>query len=374
MSACNHHPVDMPPHLTVSPEYLHSAYLRVASLSLGLYELIHTLPAEYRFYRSQKSLRRPSQQCILFILIRYTSILVILVSNIGFFASFSPNVCSRFFLLAPIFKVLQAIISQSILGLRTYIISRRAGWVFYVMIMAMCLTVPLEFFANLYKRISVSIDDTHNCTSGNQPSHRVAWIHYAVAMSFDLVAICISSSYLWSYRSIASRLCQFLETMMYEGLGYFAIITAVNIFNLVLYHSVDESIQSSGATLGYVIIWTMSQRILIKQREAAEKYSADKTMLECSGYKLDSCREINDALRSQVNLKSRAIFVDPFKSNPVTRSFNRNPVDADDEFSVEVHVEQSVSRSVCQDPEAFEREDYRQHRVMWDEATIPHAV
>ncbi len=26
---------------------------------------------------------------------------------------------------------------------RTYIISKRAGWVFYVMIMAMCLTVPV---------------------------------------------------------------------------------------------------------------------------------------------------------------------------------------------------------------------------------------
>lgn len=149
------------------------------------------------------------------------------------------------------------------------------------------------------------------------------------------------------------------------------------------------------ATLGYVIIWIMSQRILVKQRgtlrsflqrtaqltdfaEAAEKYTAEKNMLEFSGYKLDSCREINNALRSQGNYKSRSLFADPFKANPLTsmtRSFNRNPVDTvDDEFSVEVHVEKSVSQRVCHDPSAFEREDYRQHRVIWDETTVPQAV
>ncbi|KLO16091.1 hypothetical protein SCHPADRAFT_823670 [Schizopora paradoxa] len=272
----------MSPPPTLSPEYLHSAYLRVASLAVGLYELLHTLPAEYRFYRSQKSLRRPSQQCILFILIRYISIVTVLVSNIGFFASFSPRACGRFFLLAPIFKVLQAIISQSILGLRTYTISRKASWVFYAMLAAMCLSVPVMQSGHCRRRLPDFIDalarilrkfiheTTLVCTTGNQPNHREAWIHYAVAMSYDLVAIGISSGYLWSYKNNASRLCQFVRTMMYEGLGYFVIITAVNIFNLVFYHSVNEDIQAWVihflATLGYVIIWIMSQRILVKQR------------------------------------------------------------------------------------------------------------
>ena len=122
--------------------------------------------------------------------------------------------------------------------------------------------------------------------------------------------------------------------------------------------------------------------LLNRVTEAAERYAADDNMLEFSGYKLDSCRDINHALRSQTNHKSRSLFMDPFRrSNPaipaLTRSFNnRNPIGTavatvEDEFSVEVHVEKSVTRSVCHDPEAYEREDYRQHRVMWDEATIP---
>jgi len=56
---------------------------------------------------------------------------------------------------------------------------------------------------------------------------------------------------------------------MYDGLGYFVALTAVNMMNVFLYRGAPHSIQSSGASLGYAVIWIMSQRILIHLREAS---------------------------------------------------------------------------------------------------------
>ncbi|KIM85706.1 hypothetical protein PILCRDRAFT_341932 [Piloderma croceum F 1598] len=94
-------------------------YLRVASLSIALYDYILTLPAEWRFYRTQNSIMGMSVACILFILIRYTSILVLTIGNYGFFATnFTPKSCQHFFWAVPILKVIQTMVSQTILGIR----------------------------------------------------------------------------------------------------------------------------------------------------------------------------------------------------------------------------------------------------------------
>jgi len=39
----------------------------------------------------------------------------------------------------------------------------------------------------------------NSCISGNPPNVLVAWIHYVVAIAFDLLTIIISTAYLWTY-------------------------------------------------------------------------------------------------------------------------------------------------------------------------------
>ncbi|ETW75843.1 hypothetical protein HETIRDRAFT_162619 [Heterobasidion irregulare TC 32-1] len=54
----------------------------------------------------------------LFYLIRYISIATLLISNIGFFSNFTPSTCQKYYMAAPILKVFQIMVSQSILGAR----------------------------------------------------------------------------------------------------------------------------------------------------------------------------------------------------------------------------------------------------------------
>lgn len=116
-----------------------ASYIRIASVSIAAYEYVListtvgsmaneasasyllTLPAEWRFYKSQKSWR-VSTGCILFVLIRcarpyssyslgssvmshrYISIVVLVINTVGYFAWFSPATCARYFWVGPIFK------------------------------------------------------------------------------------------------------------------------------------------------------------------------------------------------------------------------------------------------------------------------------
>ncbi|KAI9568113.1 hypothetical protein HD554DRAFT_2022816, partial [Boletus coccyginus] len=122
-------------------------YLRIASLSIAAYDYLVTLPAEARFYRSQSNILRPSLGCILFILIRYVSIIVMVVSNYGVLAtSFTVEVCNRYYLVAPVFKVLQTMVSQVILGVRTFNIARRQRGVGIALAIAFIVTTGVRRF------------------------------------------------------------------------------------------------------------------------------------------------------------------------------------------------------------------------------------
>ncbi|KIK90506.1 hypothetical protein PAXRUDRAFT_677393 [Paxillus rubicundulus Ve08.2h10] len=55
--------------------------------------------------------------------------------------------------------------------------------------------------------------------------------------------------------------------MFYDGMGYFCMLTVPNALNLALYQSQD-SIQASAVTIGYVVTWLMSQKLILNQYKA----------------------------------------------------------------------------------------------------------
>ncbi|KLO16089.1 hypothetical protein SCHPADRAFT_228059 [Schizopora paradoxa] len=245
--------------------HLIASNIRVAFLAVGLYEYIITLPAEYRFYRAQFLSRRISRHCALFVLIRYVSILVVIVNTVGFFGSFSPASCHRLFLVAPIVKVFQSICSQLILADRTYAISQKTRWVGLLLGFLLVTSTASEFFTSVYKRQAVQAFD-NNCTSGNSASSLIAWYFYVITMIFDVTTIGISTMYLWKYFQEARTMSCFARRLLYEGIGYIALLSAANIVNIILFHNPSLLIQSSAASVGYILTWITSQRILINQR------------------------------------------------------------------------------------------------------------
>ncbi|KAG2048122.1 hypothetical protein BDR06DRAFT_789712 [Suillus hirtellus] len=134
-------------------------YMRIASISIAFYDYILTLPAEWRLYRSQSSIPHMSLSCILFILIRYVSIVAVVASNYGYFStSFTQQACQQYYLVPPIFKVIQMMIAQVILGVRTFNVSRRGRGVGISLLLIYFLIVVIEWFTDIFGRAPVVIN------------------------------------------------------------------------------------------------------------------------------------------------------------------------------------------------------------------------
>ncbi|KZT10253.1 uncharacterized protein LAESUDRAFT_721586 [Laetiporus sulphureus 93-53] len=271
-----------------------ASYIRVSAISIAAYDYLVTLPAEWRFYKGQKLLRL-SPGCILFILIRYLSVTVLTVGSVGYFGEFSEEECQRYFLVGPIFKVLQTIVSQIILGLRTVNIARRSTWVTWTLLVLFTCVSAAEFLTNLFHRDYVQ-NTSHNCTGGEHSKYLSTWVYYVLAMFYDVVTLGISTFYLIRYTEPSGRLSELVRLMLYDGIGYFVVLTGVNIFNLLLFRTTDELTQASGTCLGEAVTWIMSQRMLIHLRDAAAERRRVTHNISC---RIRSGRSISYAMRSQ---------------------------------------------------------------------------
>ncbi|KAM5533571.1 hypothetical protein V8D89_012787 [Ganoderma adspersum] len=381
-----------------SPEHWHASatvYIRIIALSIAFYDYILTLPAEWRFYKGQRSCRL-SPGCILFIAIRYTSILALVTSAIGFFGHFfTDESCAKYYMIPPVLKVVQTMVSQLILGIRTINISRRAPWVIWTIAGAFTVASAAEGVLNLSNRVPLK-GSRGNCTAGNTPPRLTVWLFYVFAMVYDLLTLCISTCYLMEVSPNAGKIGRLVKIMLADGLVYFVALTGVNILNLILYRSTDELDQTSGVALGYALTWIMSQRILIHLRDAAAAHNCTQIIVS---RQLPSAHSISHAMRSQFESKERAPLSTGFdlggwsmasysrhtetttdgktssgcmqsgdvESQSQDRRSGATATTGSSELESDVLVQVQIEETITVefDPEAFVRESYRTPRVLW---------
>ncbi|KAH8993122.1 hypothetical protein EDB92DRAFT_435436 [Lactarius akahatsu] len=235
--------------------------LRIASLTMAAYDYLITLPAEYRLYKSSN---RRSLGFILFVLIRYTSIIVLVVSNVGFFYhGFTPKACEHYHLAAPALKVVQMMVSQAILAIRTYGISQGNLWVVRTLLSTYILGAAFQWFPSLNSRIPVMTDGNCTVASAHPQSLISTWSFYLVAMLYDCLTLSISAVYLMKVKSVAPSTSRLFKILLYDGLGYFVVLTFTNLANILIFRGTDHLLQSTGAPFEYSVTWIMSQRIFV---------------------------------------------------------------------------------------------------------------
>ncbi|KAJ6514812.1 hypothetical protein C8R47DRAFT_493009 [Mycena vitilis] len=243
-------------------------YLRVAAYGIAFFDYLQTLPAEYRLYSKQKGLFKLSAACILFILVRYLGLIAIIVGNTGFFYhGFSKAACHRFYWLAPIFKLALYTVSQGILAIRTYAVSRRSPLVLYILVGLFVLCAVPELISAFWKRVC-DFPDERICTSGNMPGIKIASLFNVGALVFDIVTLVITSVYLWKFSSSSrTSFSQLTRMMLHDGLMYFIALTAMNAVNIIFFQSSDAVLQPSATTLGYAATMIFSGRFILNLSE-----------------------------------------------------------------------------------------------------------
>ena len=103
-------------------------------------------------------------------------------------------------------------------------------------------TVPLVTHPNS----KVCLSGSRNGVSGSGADATltvVAWLHYVFSMCFDLITLIISFWYL-----LGRRACEYLSfggisrVMIVDGLGYFVLLTAINVVNMVFYETAPTAL------------------------------------------------------------------------------------------------------------------------------------
>ncbi|KAF8840245.1 hypothetical protein BDN67DRAFT_968846 [Paxillus ammoniavirescens] len=249
-----------------------AAYIRIASTSIATYDYFRTVPTVFEFYRSEWRTRQFSDSLCLLFLIRVTSIALLVISDVGFFYThFSYESCSKFYLIAPMFKALQVMIAQCIMGVRTYNISGRSRGVGAFLLVFYLTACGLQWYSNIYGRLPSFDPATGDCLGKLISGHHIgSWFYYVVAIVYDITTTSISVFYLLKYKRTISNnsiIARFIDSMFYDGMGYFVILTVPNALNLGLYQS-KNSIQASAVTIGYVMTWLMSQNLILSQYKA----------------------------------------------------------------------------------------------------------
>ncbi|KAG1755353.1 hypothetical protein EDB19DRAFT_399297 [Suillus lakei] len=316
-------------------------YLRIASISVASYDYIITLPAEWRFYRSQSSIFHISLACALFILIRYVSIMAMVVSNYGFFSTtYTQQMCQRYYIVPPIFKATQTMVSQVILGVRTFNIARRDRRIGIALLLLFLFSISAEWFVVLFHG-TPSVVDVRHCTSANTGKVLSTWFYYLAVMLYDIVMVTISTIHLLRYNPLSSRVERLIRVLIYDGIGYFIVLTTANVLNLILYHTTNVETQTAGASIGYAVTWIMSQRILINIREQDTQRLENVIVARPST--LSGQKKVISGLRSGFESKSHSKGSKSTKS-PIDAEFRpTSPHNSNDmELDVRLRVERSV--------------------------------
>ncbi|KAF9793396.1 hypothetical protein BJ322DRAFT_1034451 [Thelephora terrestris] len=241
-----------------------SGAIMVGSIAIAIYDYFLTLPAEWRFWRSQLRRNQISTSFFLFILLRYTSIATVVISVYTYFyGGFSLAECERWFLSAPAMRSVQLLISQAIMAWRCHNISRRnsgMGWFLGILFVG---TTIGQWVTNLYGRIFSQTNGGCRALDG----HDVAWIYYLFALVFDVVVTGIAMFYMVQFDARSKLMIRLKGLLITRGLAYFISLTAANALNLSLFVSYGSVTQSEAVSLSYTLVWILSQRILIDLHE-----------------------------------------------------------------------------------------------------------
>ncbi|KAF7364128.1 hypothetical protein MSAN_01071900 [Mycena sanguinolenta] len=226
------------------------AYLRVAAYAISFFDYLQTLPTEYRLFTRQKGSSRLSTPFILFILAFFNN-------------GFTPTTCKKFYLAPQVFKLLLYLISQAILALRTYKVSKEALWVRIALPLLFVVVTAPELLSIFYKRISFS--NNGSCTSSNPSGIQFASLFYAGALAFDVFTMATTIGYLWKFSSNVKRsfFGRLDHIMLHEGVIYFVGLAVFNTVNLILFQNTDTSVQPIAAVLGYAATMIYSSRFVL---------------------------------------------------------------------------------------------------------------
>ncbi|KAJ7129295.1 hypothetical protein C8R44DRAFT_614484 [Mycena epipterygia] len=246
-------------------EFDPQAAVRITSLSILVYDFIVTIPSEFRLYKRQKSLLKPSLACIFFVLARYIGLLYICwVSYVFFGRGWTDSSCAR---VSPVGSVLRGFVSSIsavVFIWRTWAIWGKNRYIWVSMIIVL---IPVTVFSYAPGLTQVPVVVDGGCTAVSRKTGPLSfkWTFALGNLVFDTLACVLGSIPL--IRNVRMGSAQMSSFLLADGLGYFVVAVITQALNLSFLLSDDTSKQGTMLTLQTVITSILAQRIITSLAE-----------------------------------------------------------------------------------------------------------
>lgn len=241
--------------------------MRLMSACIFAYDWIITLPSEYRLYRRQRW-PHMTVACGLFFAARYFGAAYIISTSVLFFSkTFTPSSCKSIVPLGGFFRGCVSTTSALIFLWRTWAIWQRNRNVLIIMGLAL---IPQIIFSYPSAFMQIPISKNGGCTgaSGTDNAFALKWPFALVNLLYDVIA-CILGT--WKLvQNIKAGVSGISFILLGDGLGYFFLMVAIHILNLVFLLIPDPSKQTVIVTFQSVITSILAQRIITSLSERTE--------------------------------------------------------------------------------------------------------
>jgi len=217
----------------------------------------------------------------------------------------------------------------------------RSHGIGYLLLSSYAIACTVQWFFTLYQRKSrLGSEPYGNCVPFSAAGERYAWIYYAVAVGYDSLTTTISAGFLLKHKLNSNNIVisKLTKMMLYDGIGYFVVLVAVNILNLLLYKQ-DREIQTAGASLAYCVSWIMSQRLLIHLNDAMREHR-DRLESVIITHDIEAPRDVLHAARTPEELEQKS--PGTFNITALDMDEFQTRLQAQQDAGVQVRIERTV--------------------------------
>ncbi|EIN06674.1 hypothetical protein PUNSTDRAFT_136519 [Punctularia strigosozonata HHB-11173 SS5] len=319
-------------------QIVHVAQTYVASTtSVLVWDWLACLPQEYKYI--WKVSWSPIK--VLYLMVRYYTFVVLVVTDVWFFADWQEQTCAKSLRILPGLAVAIDLCVEMVLALRVYALYAR-DWRIGCLLVAVLagflgvmIAVPILAFD--YTRLPSWPGPCLVTGKASVAGPRFIIAFYASPMTLDLLFTGLTTWRALKHRrsGTASGL---IKVFLRDGILYFLSISALNLVNVIFFIKADASIQSINAPMSIQLSSVLCCRLILNLRAEHKRQPAVKRFATTVGRWIDDFRVTDDSQSDghTVSLQSRT-------PRPAASAMRREPAgDGEPANGIVVHWEREV--------------------------------
>ncbi|EIN05421.1 hypothetical protein PUNSTDRAFT_54835 [Punctularia strigosozonata HHB-11173 SS5] len=244
--------------------------------SILVWDWLACLPQEYRYI--WKSRWTPIK--CLYLMVRYYTFVVLVVTDVWFFASWSEADCARDLRILPGMAVLIDFCVELVLALRVFALydhdKRIAALLGTLLAAFLGVMIAVPILAFDYTRLPSWPGPCLVTGKASIAGPKFIIAFYAAPMAFDFTVTALTLYRAFFHVSLKHTSSSLIKTFIRDGVFYFLAISTLNLINVIFFVQRNKSIQSLNAPMSIQLSTVLSCRLILNLRATRDRHPSVK--------------------------------------------------------------------------------------------------